>query len=168
GQSTQELVGATSKNEQTITHLASELYRKQRLRKAYYSYYIPIATHNRLPFLSTTPLLSKNHLYSIKTTQKSRTHTKMTREHLWKVNANYYRAKQSIRLSEQHKPHSFVYGSSLQNHDLWKNVSPENVSPENVSAKSILLRHKKRYIPATNCANVAQLKLFNHENRLQV
>lgn len=56
GQSTQVVVGATSKNDQTIKHLASELYQKQRLRRAYNSSYIPIATENRLSPLSTPPL----------------------------------------------------------------------------------------------------------------
>lgn len=63
GQSTQLVVGASSENDKTILHLASELYQKQRLRRVYYSGYIPIATDNRLPSLSAPPLLRENRLY---------------------------------------------------------------------------------------------------------
>lgn len=63
GQSTQVVVGASSESDKTIIHLASELYQKQRLKRVYYSAYIPIATDNRLPSLSAPPLLRENRLY---------------------------------------------------------------------------------------------------------
>lgn len=63
GQSTQVVVGASSESDKTILHLASELYQKQRLKRVYYSGYIPIATDNRLPSLSAPPLLRENRLY---------------------------------------------------------------------------------------------------------
>ena len=206
GQSTQVVVGATSENDQTILHLASELYQKQRLRRVYYSGYIPIATDNRLPSLSTPPLLRENRLYqadwlmrfygfsaeeivnhqqpnldldidpklayalrnmglfpvdvntadyetilkipgigikSAKMIVKARTHGKIRPEHLKKMGVAYNRAQYFIQLSGNNKPRSYTHGS----------LSPEKIKSRILSA---------------NCANVAQLTLFKHENRLQV
>ena len=63
GQSTQLVVGATPENDRHILQLADSLYQDQRLRRVYYSGYVPISDDNRLPTLSAPPLVRENRLY---------------------------------------------------------------------------------------------------------
>lgn len=63
GQSTQLIIGASPESDWQILHLADELYQKQRLKRVYYSGYVPIATDNRVPLLSAPPLLRENRVY---------------------------------------------------------------------------------------------------------
>lgn len=63
GQSTQLIVGASPETDFQILHLADDLYKQQRLRRVYYSGYVPIATDNRVPALSAPPLQRENRIY---------------------------------------------------------------------------------------------------------
>jgi len=63
GQSTQMIVGATPSNDATILQRASSLYRKQHLRRVYYSAFSPIpGASSRLP-LTAPPLVREHRLY---------------------------------------------------------------------------------------------------------
>ncbi len=64
GQSTQLIVGATPESDFTILKLASGLYHHQKLKRVYYSGFMPVNTYDsRLPALQTPPLLRENRLY---------------------------------------------------------------------------------------------------------
>lgn len=63
GQSTQLIVGASPDNDWQILKLADGLYRQQKLKRVYYSGYVPIQTDNRVPLLSAPPLLRENRVY---------------------------------------------------------------------------------------------------------
>lgn len=64
GQSTQMIVGATSESDQDILRLSSALYRRQSMRRVYYSGYISVNTYDpRLPALKQPPLVRENRLY---------------------------------------------------------------------------------------------------------
>ncbi|MFZ4398709.1 MAG: putative DNA modification/repair radical SAM protein [Bacteroidales bacterium] len=64
GQSTQLIIGASPENDRQILQLASGLYDNQKLKRVYYSGYIPvIMTDNRLPALIQPPLIRENRLY---------------------------------------------------------------------------------------------------------
>lgn len=63
GQSTQLIVGATHDNDRTILKLASGLYQEQKLKRVYYSGYVPVLQDSRLPTLATPPLLRENRIY---------------------------------------------------------------------------------------------------------
>ncbi|GGY78152.1 putative DNA modification/repair radical SAM protein [Cellvibrio zantedeschiae] len=63
GQSTQLIVGATSENDHQILQLADNLYNTQKLKRVYYSGYVPIKTDNRVPLLSAPPLIRENRIY---------------------------------------------------------------------------------------------------------
>jgi putative DNA modification/repair radical SAM protein len=63
GQSTQLIVGASPENDLQILNLADNLYNGQRLKRVYYSGYVPIATDNRVPELATPPLVRENRIY---------------------------------------------------------------------------------------------------------
>lgn len=63
GQSTQLIVGASPENDLQILRLASDLYQQQKLRRVYYSGYIPIATDDRVPDLKAPPLVRENRVY---------------------------------------------------------------------------------------------------------
>ncbi|HEY0976922.1 MAG TPA: putative DNA modification/repair radical SAM protein [Flavobacteriales bacterium] len=63
GQSTQLVVGATPDSDLTVLTLAGDLYRKQRLKRVFYSGYVPISTDRRVPFGKPTPVLRENRLY---------------------------------------------------------------------------------------------------------
>ncbi|MEM1328305.1 MAG: putative DNA modification/repair radical SAM protein [Bacteroidota bacterium] len=63
GQSTQMVIGATPENDLHILNLANDLYKEQKLRRVYYSGYIPISDDNRLPALKQAPLIRENRLY---------------------------------------------------------------------------------------------------------
>lgn len=63
GQSTQMIIGATPTSDQTILKRASSLYRKQRLRRVYYSAFSPIPdSASNLPVMAP-PLVREHRLY---------------------------------------------------------------------------------------------------------
>lgn len=61
GQSTQLIVGATPEPDAQILSLAEQLYQKVRLRRVYYSAYIPVNENPLLPTLRTQPPLKREH-----------------------------------------------------------------------------------------------------------
>lgn len=64
GQSTQLIVGATPESDRQILQLASGFYNRQKLKRVYYSGYLPVnAWDQRLPALKTPPLVRENRLY---------------------------------------------------------------------------------------------------------
>jgi len=64
GQSTQLIIGATPENDREILTLASGLYQQQRLKRVYYSGYLPVNDYDkRLPALQSPPLVRENRLY---------------------------------------------------------------------------------------------------------
>ncbi len=63
GQSTQLIVGASPENDLQILNLADGLYKQQRLKRVYYSDYVPIVTDNRVPALKAPPLVRENRVY---------------------------------------------------------------------------------------------------------
>jgi predicted DNA-binding helix-hairpin-helix protein len=63
GQSTQMIVGATPANDAAVLQRASSLYRKQRLRRVYYSAFSPIADASSLLPLAAPPLMREHRLY---------------------------------------------------------------------------------------------------------
>ncbi|MBS1596047.1 MAG: putative DNA modification/repair radical SAM protein [Bacteroidetes bacterium] len=64
GQSTQVIVGATGESDRDIMKVASAFYDKFKMKRVYYSGYVPISNDNRLPALSSqVPLLRENRLY---------------------------------------------------------------------------------------------------------
>ncbi len=63
GQSTQLIIGATPDSDFEILRLASFLYKKNKLKRVYYSAYVPLNDDFRLPALKKIPLLRENRLY---------------------------------------------------------------------------------------------------------
>lgn len=63
GQSTQLIIGASPENDTQILRLVDDLYKQQRLKRVYYSGYVPIQTDTRVPLLSAPPLLRENRMY---------------------------------------------------------------------------------------------------------
>lgn len=64
GQSSQFIIGAANENDIQILRSADHLYSKYKLKRVYYSGYVPITEDNRLPALSTpVPLIRENRLY---------------------------------------------------------------------------------------------------------
>lgn len=64
GQSTQLVIGASPENDLTILRLSSGLYKKQGLKRVYYSGFVPVnAGDSRLPVISQPPLRRENRLY---------------------------------------------------------------------------------------------------------
>ncbi len=64
GQSTQLIIGATGDSDRQILTLSSELYQKNKLKRVYYSGYLPVNEYDkRLPALSAPPLQRENRLY---------------------------------------------------------------------------------------------------------
>jgi len=64
GQSTQLIVGATPESDRQILSLASDLYSGQRMKRVYYSGYLPVNEYDqRLPALKAPPLVRENRLY---------------------------------------------------------------------------------------------------------
>jgi len=64
GQSTQLIVGATPERDVTVLNLASLLYNKNKLKRVYYSGYMPVNEYDkRLPVLAEPPLVRENRLY---------------------------------------------------------------------------------------------------------
>ncbi|MGV3589327.1 MAG: putative DNA modification/repair radical SAM protein [Adhaeribacter sp.] len=63
GQSTQLIVGASAESDQQILYLSSQLYQDYKLKRVYYSGYVPVSSDNRLPVLATTPVIRENRIY---------------------------------------------------------------------------------------------------------
>lgn len=63
GQSTQMIVGASPDHDREILHLSQRLYRQYRLKRVYYSAYIPLNSDPRLPSASAPPLVREHRLY---------------------------------------------------------------------------------------------------------
>ncbi|QQL51105.1 putative DNA modification/repair radical SAM protein [Mucilaginibacter ginkgonis] len=64
GQSTQVIIGATPETDQQILSMADQFYRGFKLRRVYYSGYVPVIKDNRLPALnSDVPMVRENRLY---------------------------------------------------------------------------------------------------------
>ncbi len=64
GQSTQMVIGASPENDRQIILKADKLYQDFKLKRVYYSGYVPVADDNRLPGLeSQVPILREHRLY---------------------------------------------------------------------------------------------------------
>ena len=63
GQSTQLVVGATPEDDRTVLSLANALYEEQRLKRVYYSGFIPVSDDARVPRLAAAPLRREHRLY---------------------------------------------------------------------------------------------------------
>ena len=65
GQSTQMIVGATPESDQHILSLTEGLYRKYRLKRVFFSAYMPVSDHKNLPVPAgfKPPLLREHRLY---------------------------------------------------------------------------------------------------------
>lgn len=64
GQSTQMIVGASGESDHQIIQTSNFFYKQFKLKRVYYSGYVPISTDNRLPQLGTAvPMLRENRLY---------------------------------------------------------------------------------------------------------
>ena len=61
GQSTQLIVGTTRDTDRHILHLTEALYRKYRLKRVFYSAYVPVVENSLLPALDTKPPLLREH-----------------------------------------------------------------------------------------------------------
>ena len=61
GQSTQLIVGATRDTDRHILHLTESLHRKYRLKRVFYSAYVPVVENALLPSLDTKPPLLREH-----------------------------------------------------------------------------------------------------------
>ena len=61
GQSTQLIVGATNDSDRHILHLTESLYQTYRLKRVFYSAYVPVVEHTLLPSLDTKPPLLREH-----------------------------------------------------------------------------------------------------------
>ncbi len=63
GQSTQMIIGATKETDFEIMNQSSSLYDKYKLKRVFYSAYVPINKDNLLPSLEQPPLVRENRLY---------------------------------------------------------------------------------------------------------
>lgn len=64
GQSTQMIVGATGESDKDIMYSAVHYYANYRMKRVYYSGYVPVLEDSRLPALNTeVPMLRENRLY---------------------------------------------------------------------------------------------------------
>lgn len=64
GQSTQLIIGATPDNDKHILNLSSNLYNSMKLKRVYYSGFIPVNDYDkRLPAINEPPLKRENRLY---------------------------------------------------------------------------------------------------------
>ncbi|MEJ7827271.1 MAG: putative DNA modification/repair radical SAM protein [Segetibacter sp.] len=64
GQSTQMVIGATPENDLQILWMANQFYENMKLKRVYYSGYVPISNDNRLPAIGTpVPMIRENRLY---------------------------------------------------------------------------------------------------------
>lgn len=64
GQSTQMVVGATKETDRDVLGIASAFYNKMKLKRVYYSGYVPVSNDKRLPSIGTpVPFIRENRLY---------------------------------------------------------------------------------------------------------
>lgn len=63
GQSTQVVIGATPEKDLQVLTLADSLYQDQKLKRVYYSGYVPISEDSRMPALRQPPVVRENRLY---------------------------------------------------------------------------------------------------------
>lgn len=64
GQSTQMIIGATGESDKDIMYSATHFYKNFKMKRVYYSGYVPISSDSRLPSLgSEVPILRENRLY---------------------------------------------------------------------------------------------------------
>lgn len=64
GQSTQIIIGATDETDKQILELTSKLYKRQSMKRVYYSGFIPVNSYDkRLPVIKDVPKLRENRLY---------------------------------------------------------------------------------------------------------
>ena len=64
GQSTQMVIGATKENDLEILGMANYFYEQMKMRRVYYSGYVPISHDNRLPAIGTpVPMIRETRLY---------------------------------------------------------------------------------------------------------
>ncbi|MBP1743925.1 MAG: Elongator protein 3/MiaB/NifB [Firmicutes bacterium] len=63
GQSTQLIVGASPESDFRIISLSESLYEKYRLKRVYYSAYVPVSNSPLLPSIRFSPLLREHRLY---------------------------------------------------------------------------------------------------------
>jgi len=61
GQSTQMIIGASQDNDLSILHATDTLYRTFKLKRVYFSAYVPVNTDSLLPALSAAPPLKREH-----------------------------------------------------------------------------------------------------------
>lgn len=61
GQSTQMIIGATDDTDRHILNLSQGLYRKYRLKRVFYSAYVPVVEHALLPAKDVQPPLLREH-----------------------------------------------------------------------------------------------------------
>ena len=65
GQSTQMIVGATSESDLSMLSITDQLYKRFKLKRVYFSAYVPVNKGGKLPAISatTTPMLREHRLY---------------------------------------------------------------------------------------------------------
>ncbi|PZR27433.1 MAG: putative DNA modification/repair radical SAM protein [Citrobacter freundii] len=64
GQSTQMVIGATKETDRDVLGIASAFYHKMKLKRVYYSGYVPVSNDKRLPSIGTpVPFIRENRLY---------------------------------------------------------------------------------------------------------
>lgn len=64
GQSTQMIIGAAKESDLQIIHAAQHFYKQYKMKRVYYSGYVPISNDLRLPTIGTeVPLVRENRLY---------------------------------------------------------------------------------------------------------
>ena len=63
GQSTQLIVGASPESDLQILKLSQQLYKRYRLKRVYYSAYIPVGDRSLIPIATPPPLLREHRLY---------------------------------------------------------------------------------------------------------
>jgi predicted DNA-binding helix-hairpin-helix protein len=63
GQSTQLIIGASPEDDRQVLALSESLYKKMKLKRVYYSAYIPVNQDQRLPATNEIPLLREHRLY---------------------------------------------------------------------------------------------------------
>lgn len=61
GQTTQLIVGASRDSDLTILRLTQELYNRYKLKRVYYSAYVPVNVDTNLPAINTSPPLLREH-----------------------------------------------------------------------------------------------------------
>lgn len=61
GHTTQMIIGATPESDKTIIKLSENIYNHLKLKRVYYSAYIPVNSDNRLPAVNAKPSLLREH-----------------------------------------------------------------------------------------------------------